>query len=263
METVRHPDVEIAVHATQVAAEIIRSAYLGPLTQYAKVGDDFATQADLAAEQAILDVLADACPGDRFVGEESGESGAAGSARTWLIDPLCGTRNFAVGTPSVAVNVALRTGDTVTAAAVGAPFSGEVFWTGGDGAFVRRDGTDRRLRPSAGNLLVDVDLDDPLPWSSAAALFDAPGFAGVFHPRALSTSLALVWVAAGRRAAYVTGVEVSESVHFAAAVAVCRAAGCAVTGVAGQDLRAAPYGLVAAADADTNARLVAAIAGLR
>lgn len=47
--------------------------------------------------------------------------------RQWLVDPLCGTLNYAVGTMLVAVNVALRDG----AAAVADPFSGEVFFTDG------------------------------------------------------------------------------------------------------------------------------------
>lgn len=263
METVHHTDVEIAIHATEVASEVIRSAFHGPLTRYEKVGDDFATQADLAAEKAILDVLAAARPGDRFLAEESGVSGAERSDRTWMIDPLCGTRNFAVGTPSVAVNVALRTGSTVTAAAVGAPFADEVFWTAGQGAHLRAGGHDQPLLPQADSHLVDVDLDHPFPWSSPASLFDAPGFAGEFHPRVLSTSLALAWVAAGRRAAYITGGDLRDSVHFASAIAVCQAAGCVVTNLAGQPLHTEPHGLIAAADPKTHARLVAAIAALR
>ncbi|MFC4126835.1 inositol monophosphatase family protein [Nocardia rhizosphaerae] len=258
-----HTDIEIAIRATEVASTVIRSAYHAPLAHYAKTGDDFATEADLDAERAILRVLRAARPGDRFLAEESGLTGAVGDGRLWLIDPLCGTRNFAVGTPSVAINVALRDSGTVTAAAVGVPFAGEVLWTAGDGAFARHEGTDRRLRPAAGNRLVDVDLDGPFPWATPARLLDAPGFAGFFHARVHSTALALAWVAAGRRAAYVAGGDLTDSVHFAAAIAVCQAAGCLVTGLAGQPLHTPPHGLIAAADADTHARLVAAVASLR
>ncbi|MEU4411711.1 inositol monophosphatase family protein [Nocardia salmonicida] len=256
-------DSEIAIHATEVASAVIRSAFHAPLTRYAKQGDDFATQADIAAEKAILDVLATACPGDRFVAEESGVTGPARSDRTWFVDPLCGTRNFAVDTVLVAVNVALRVGDTVTVAATADPFAEEVFWTAEEGAFLRAEGRDEPLRPHSGSRLVDVDLDHPFPWSTPARLFDAEGFAGEFHPRVLSTSLALVWVAAGRRAAYLTGGDLRDSVHFSSAIAVCQAAGCVVTGLAGQPLHTAPHGLIAAADAPTHARLVEAVAGLR
>ncbi|KAF0847534.1 inositol monophosphatase family protein [Nocardia caishijiensis] len=256
-----HSDVDIAIRATELASQVIRSSFHAPVTRYAKQGDDFATQTDLAAERAILEVLASARPHDRFVAEESGTTGAPDSDRTWFVDPLCGTRNFAVGTQLVAVNVALRVGDTVRVAAVGAPFTGEVFWTSGEDAFRRHDGHDTVLRPDAGSRLIDVDLDNPLPWSRPTQLLDR--LAADFHPRVLSTSLALVWVAAGRRAAYVAGGDHRDDVHFTSAVAVCRAAGCVVTGIAGQPLHSAPHGLLAAADADTHARLVEAVLALR
>lgn len=242
---------------------MIRSAWHAPVTRFAKEADDFATQTDLDAERAILDVLSAACPTDRFVGEESGVTGVDGAERSWLIDPLCGTRNFAVGTSFVAVNVALQVGDTVCVAAMGEPFAETVYWTDGTGAHRRRGGRDQELSPRADSNLVDVDLDHRFPWSSPARLLDVEGFAGRFHARVLSTSLALVWVAAGRRAGYVTGGDLRGSVHFSSAIAVCQAAGCVVTGLAGQPLHTAPHGLIAAADEATHAELVAAVAGLR
>ena len=47
----------------------------------------------------------------------------------------------------VAVNVALRAGPDITAAASADPFAGEVFWTGGNRAYVRRGGVDVELAP--------------------------------------------------------------------------------------------------------------------
>ncbi|MGN9784925.1 inositol monophosphatase family protein [Nonomuraea sp. ZG12] len=46
----------------------------------------------------------------RALGEEGGQQGAANAARQWLVDPLCGMLNYAVGSMLVAVNVALRNG---------------------------------------------------------------------------------------------------------------------------------------------------------
>ena len=52
-----------------------------------------------------------------------------------------------------------------------------------------------------------------------------PGFIQRFRPRVVSTTLALAWVAAGKRAGYVTdGGDLTESVHFAAGIALCKAA---------------------------------------
>jgi myo-inositol-1(or 4)-monophosphatase len=65
-----------------------------------------------------------------------------------------------------------------------------------------------------------------------AALHTDDGFVRRFWPRVVSTTLAVAWVAAGRRAAYVTAGHLAESVHFAAGIALCRAAGCVVTALA-------------------------------
>jgi myo-inositol-1(or 4)-monophosphatase len=256
-------DAELAVAAVRAGAAIVRERYGTALARQDKGGGDFATVADLAAEQAILDVLRSARPADAVTGEEYGDSGPAGADRRWLVDPLCGTLNYAARTMLVAVNVALRApGETV--AAVADPFADEVFWTDGSRAAVRRaGGDDEPLVPSGASQLVDVNLDPPFPNQErfrAVGLLADPGFTGRFRPRVLSTSLPLTWVAAGRRAAYVTDGPQARGVHGAAGVAVCRAAGCVVTGLDGAPLGSGIGGLVAAADADTHAALIDLIA---
>jgi myo-inositol-1(or 4)-monophosphatase len=156
----------------------------------------------------------------------------------------------------VAVNVALRDG----AAAVADPFSGEIFYTDGESARVRRDTVDTKLAPTSATSLVDVNLDPPFPSAPgirAVDLLARPGFVKRFRPRVVSTTLALAWVAAGKRAAYVTdGADLSHSVHFAAGIALCRAAGCVVTGIDGEPIGPTGRGLVAAADSDTHDQLI-------
>ena len=82
-------------------------------------------------ELAIIELLLASRPTDQVVAEESGRVGEPGSGRCWLVDPLCGTLDFAARTGPVAVNVALRDGDTVTAAAVTDPLAGVTYWTDG------------------------------------------------------------------------------------------------------------------------------------
>jgi myo-inositol-1(or 4)-monophosphatase len=68
-------------------------------------------------------------------------------------------------------------------------------------------GADAEPAPSAGTRLVDVNLDPPFPnapGSRAVSLLADKGFTERFRPRVVSTTLAVAWVAAGRRAAYVT-----------------------------------------------------------
>ena len=145
------------------------------------------------------------------------------------------------------------------------PFGAEVFCTDGTSAWVRQDGVDTPLAPTPATQLVDVNLDPPFPSAPgfrAVDLLAHPDFGGRFRPRVVSTTLALAWVAAGRRAAYVTdGGDLSGSVHFAAGIALCRAAGCVVTGVDGVPVGQGGRGLVAAADAETHGLLMSMIRG--
>jgi myo-inositol-1(or 4)-monophosphatase len=252
-------DMTVATEAARSGADVVRGLYGRRLARVDKGGGDFATTADVRAEKAILDVIRAARPHDAVLGEEGGQQGAAGAARQWLVDPLCGTLNYAVGNMLVAVNVALRDG----AAAVADPFGDEVFFTDGETAWLRHDGVDARLAPTPATRLVDVNLDPPFPSAPgfrAVELLAHPEFVARFRPRVVSTTLALAWVAAGRRAAYVTdGGDLSGSVHFAAGIAVCRAAGCVVTGIDGAPVGENGRGLVAAADAETHELLMSMI----
>lgn len=250
-------DAAVAIAGARAGADVVRSMYGRRLDRIDKGAGDFATAADVEAEKAILGVIRAARPDDAVLGEEGGQQGAADAARQWLVDPLCGTLNYAAGTMLAAVNVALHGG----AAAVADPFSGEIFFTDGETAWVRRDGADDALlTPTPATRLVDVNLDPPFPGAPgfrAADLLTHPGFAGRFRPRVVSTALALTWVAAGRRAAYVTdGGDLSRSVHFAAGIALCRAAGCVVTGIDGAPTGEAGRGLVVAADDETHGLLM-------
>ncbi|MCW3819255.1 phosphatase [Micromonospora sp. DR5-3] len=255
-------DRDVAIAAAEAGAAVVRSRYGASLARVEKSGGDFATAADLEAEQAILDVLRAARPADAVIGEESGRTGAEHADRTWLVDPLCGTLNYAARMPLVAVNVALRIDADVVAAASADPFTGEVFWTDGGPAQVRRDGVDEALTPSAGSRLVDVNLDPPFPNGpafQAARLLAHPGFGARFRPRVVSTTLAVAWVAAGRRAAYVTDGHLADSVHFASGIALCRAAGCVLTGLRGEPLHTGAGGLLVAADRETHRALLALV----
>lgn len=238
---------------------MVRGMFGSAMAQFSKSGGDFATAADLAAERAIIRVIRAARPADAVTGEENGSVGPDGAERRWLVDPLCGTLNYAARSMLAAVNVALRAGPGITAAACADPFSGEVFWTDGSRACLRSGGADTWLAPSADSRLVDANLDPPFPNAPrfrVASLLASQAFAERFRPRVVSTTLAVAWVAAGRRAAYVTDGHLADSVHFSAGIALCQAAGCVVTGIHGQPLHTGAGGLIAAADRRTHAALV-------
>jgi myo-inositol-1(or 4)-monophosphatase len=249
-------DIEVALSAAAAGVAVVRAAYGTELTRHAKSDRDFATDADLDSERAILDVIAAARPDDARVGEETGETDGAGSRR-WLVDPLCGTFNFAAQTPLFAVNVALVDDELSSLASVSAdPIADETFWSDGQRACRRRDGSDEPLDPSAESRLVDINCESPAdgPFVGPQLVAD-PAFRAAFGPRVISTTLAVAWVAAGRRAAYVSDGFVADSVHFAAGIGLCRGAGCVVTDLAGEPLNTG-RGLIVAADAEIHGLLV-------
>src|SRR5688572_32302822 len=89
-----HPMLNIAVRAARRAGSIINRAALGgdPLVVKAKQANDFVTQIDRAAEEAIIEVVRKAYPDHGFLAEESGATSKDAEYR-WIIDPLDGTTN--------------------------------------------------------------------------------------------------------------------------------------------------------------------------
>jgi len=255
-------DLDVAIAVAEEGAAVVRRRFGTTLQRLDKGAGDFATNADIEAENAMLAVLHRERPEDVVFGEESGRTGAITGLRTWLIDPLCGTLNYAVKMRVAAVNVALRAGDRFIAAAVADPFNGEIFCADEVSAFLRGDGQDIPLVPNATSKLVDLNLDPPFPTAPAfktAALAADPEFAASFRPRVVSTTVALAWVATGQRAAYVTDGDLRDSVHFAAGLAICEAAGCTVTDLRGRPWGSGATGLVAAADSQVHAALLSLI----
>jgi myo-inositol-1(or 4)-monophosphatase len=100
-------------------------------------------------------------------------------------------------------------------------------------------------------MLVDVNCDGPTHQRFVGGQLVAdPRFRASYGPRVLSSTLPVAWVAAGRRAAYVSDGHFRDNLHFAAGIALCEAAGCAVSDLAGAPLHAG-RGLIVAADQET------------
>ncbi|KQR17232.1 inositol monophosphatase family protein [Cellulomonas sp. Leaf334] len=252
----RLTDAEVAIAAAQAGAAVVQRDYGTGHVRRAKSGIDFATQTDIDAERAILHVLREHRPDDSVDGEELGRSVGASTTRRWLVDPLCGTLNFAATTPLSAVNVALSDQGQVIAAAVIDPIAADLFWTDGTASYVRVEGHDHALGPSSTSMLVDVSCDGPIDQAFLGGQLVAdPQFCARFGPRVISSSLAAAWVAAGRRAAYVSDGHFRDNLHFAAAVALCESAGCVVSDLAGDALHTG-RGLVIAADVVTHDAIV-------
>lgn len=93
---------------------------------------DIVTEADREVETLVRERLAQARPGDGFLGEEGG-SAHSETGVTWVVDPIDGTVNYAYGSPHYAVSIAAVTGEpdperwVAHAGVVFTPVVGELF----------------------------------------------------------------------------------------------------------------------------------------
>lgn len=102
--------LELAKTAAGLAADVIRAAAADRalLQVRAKRPNDFVTQVDLAAEEAIVRTLLAVCPDHAVRSEEARQMhGAPDADHVWIVDPLDGTTNFIHGYPAYAVSIAL------------------------------------------------------------------------------------------------------------------------------------------------------------
>lgn len=201
-----HPMLNIAVKAARRAGAVInRAALEGGLEVRAKNRNDFVTQVDRAAEQAVIDVIRRAYPDHSFLAEESGAAPGARPEYLWVIDPLDGTTNYIHGFPQYCVSIALEHKGTPTQAVVYDPAKNELFTASrGRGAFL----DDRRMRVSKCAHLKDALVGTGFPFKELSRLelylrqlrTLMSTCAGV--RRAGSAALDLAYVAAGRMDAF-------------------------------------------------------------
>ncbi len=114
----------------RLAASIAEEAGRLLLEVRSSGADDIGREGDLRSNELILGLLRQERPGDAILSEESADSPARLQAgRVWIVDPLDGTREFAmVGRSDWAVHVALwEASRGLTAAAVAQPATGQVF----------------------------------------------------------------------------------------------------------------------------------------
>ena len=105
--------------------------------------NDFVSDADRAAEAAVIEVIHKHYPDHAILAEESGVLGD--SDTVWVIDPLDGTTNYLHGFPQFCVSVAVRVKGRVEAGAVYDPMRQELFAASrGNGATL----DDRKIRVS-------------------------------------------------------------------------------------------------------------------
>ena len=124
--TIWKKELAVAREATKAAGEVLSRMY-GQVSHIVKKGDiDLVTEADLEAEKVILEILHHNFPQDNILSEEIGKFEGV-SNRTWLVDPLDGTTNFAHGFPFFSISIAFEIEKEIVLGIVYNPYMGEHF----------------------------------------------------------------------------------------------------------------------------------------
>jgi myo-inositol-1(or 4)-monophosphatase len=137
----------VAVEAARMAGALLqeRAQHGAEEVTSKSTPTDLVSEADIASERAIRELLAARRPQDGFVGEEGG-SAESSNGLSWVVDPLDGTVNFLFGIPQWCVSVAVRDREGTLAGAVYDPNRDELFTASRDGrAELRAAGVVREL----------------------------------------------------------------------------------------------------------------------
>lgn len=222
-------DAAFAQAIAQRAGDILRERYerVGEIAY--KSAKDVVTEVDHLSEALILGAIRERFPGDGILAEESGEhpgrghvesGGDAGTARrrvqrhvrpaadgddpaarslahgrTWVIDPLDGTVNYANGLPLFCVSVALAVDGRPVVGVVHDPMRAETFWATADGPAMLGD---RVIVASDKEKLSDYVVQLALAGRAVTIRTRAVRKAVRVSRNIGSSSLAFVYVANGR-----------------------------------------------------------------
>ena len=191
--------------ATQIAREAgnLLVQRLGVAKVTTKGDINLVTEADIAAENLIIERIRSHYPQHGILAEESGESILVGGKRSewkWIVDPLDGTTNYAHGYPCFAVSIGLEHAGELVIGVVYDPMRDEMFAAErGQGATLN----DRRIRVSPVEALNAAMLCTGFPYN----VRERPDFARDFTKFTMeaqavrrdgSAALDLAYVACGR-----------------------------------------------------------------
>lgn len=230
------PDLALALRLADAAdAQSLPRFDAADLRISTKADRSHVTDADLATERAIRDILSSERPDDGVFGEEFGAQGD--THRQWIIDPIDGTANFLRGVPLWGTMIALAVDGVPQVGVVSMPAIGRRWWAAaGSGAWTATDAGPRRLHTSSVSSLDDasVSFQSIAQWSESGHLPQLLKLAGrVWRDRAYGDVFAYMLLAEGRLD-MVAEFDVKEY-DIAAAVAIVREAGGRMTSFDGTE----------------------------
>jgi len=204
-------DIVFARSIAEQAGALLMDRYERILSISHKSPKDVVTEVDHLSEELILGAIRSRHPGDGILAEESGEhhvvpggdgSGRAtlGRGRTWVIDPIDGTINYANGIPFFCVSIALLEDGTPIVGVVHDPARAETFAAVADGPAALGE---RVVRVSSKEKLTDFVVSLALGGKGVAGRSRATRRAIRVSRNMGSAALALAYVANARFDAFV------------------------------------------------------------
>lgn len=121
--------LKTAEHAARAAGKLLDELQ-GRCQVWSKGPRDFVTEADIAAQRVVREILLGAYPSHGFIGEEDQTPHAwddAAPEYRWIVDPLDGTANYVHQLPSYAVSIALEKAGEIVLGIVFDPAGNECF----------------------------------------------------------------------------------------------------------------------------------------
>ncbi len=226
-------DLELALAAARTAGELVLRSFRRDHAVRYKTPEQPVTEADLAADALLREMLTRPRPHYGWLSEETVDSRQRLAAeRVWIVDPIDGTNSFIAGRPEFAISIALATGGQPRLAVVYNPAREELYHaTRGGGAFRNR----QPIRVSRGGNAGQGGLI--LASRSELRRGEFASLAARWRIRTLgSTAYKMVRIAEGDGDAYLSRHLKSEWDVAAAALVVLEAGG-AVTDLDGGELR--------------------------
>ena len=189
------------LNAVEAGAAQLQHFFNGDFKISNKEGiNNLVTEADHAAEKAIIEVIQKEYPDHSILSEETGEIKTA-SEYKWIIDPIDGTVNFANGIPLCCVSIGLEKDGKMLMGVVYNPLMNELYFAQkGFGASLN----DKKISVSTKTKVIQSCLVTGFPYTYLDApngpiqVFEKLIRKGVPVRRLGSAAIDLCWVAAGR-----------------------------------------------------------------
>ena len=228
-------ELAFATDLAKKAGTILLDSYERVMRIDYKSKRDVVTDADYTSERLVIGAIKSRYPGDAILAEESGEHAGvlrddgSGNGRTWVIDPLDGTVNYANGIPFYCVSIALVVDDRPTVGVVLDPARDDLYVAAVDGpAMLDGEPISASTKQALGDYVVSLALIGRGGLSRERRIASQIRI----HRRMGSAALALAYVANARFDAFVQNGGLSPW-DVAAAGLIAERAGAIVTDLAG------------------------------